>query len=306
MMGIEAIHAVRWALYLVLGILSGATFFAQFLARPRVAPMRKVTLGLLALAGLTLSLCGFALSIAAMSGTSVADTDPELLRTMILTTAVGWAFIAQSASLLAILLLVALPGASRTGRLEAIPAFGAIAIGAIAWSGHAAASEGTNSAARLAGDIVHMLAASLWLGALVVLLRELTRQRTHSADSLQDVWALFYGFGRIGSVVVTTLVITGILNMAFLFNVADLAALPFQPYGRWLLIKLGLFSLMVALAGINRFYLTPRRVGASGSGRMSSLRILRLTVTLELALIIAIMGIVGWIGTQEPIMTQSL
>lgn len=305
-MGIEAIHAVRWSLYLVLGILSGAPFYARFLARPRVAPMRRVTLGLLALAGLTLSVCGFALSIAAMSGTSVSDTDPELLRTMILTTAVGWAFIAQSASLLAILLLVAVPGASRTGKLEAIPAFGAIAIGAIAWSGHAAASEGISGSARLVGDVVHMLAASLWLGALVILLRELTRRRADSADSLQGVWELLHGFGRIGSVVVTTLIITGILNMAFLFNVADLAALPLQPYGRWLLIKLGLFCVMVALAGINRFYLTPRLVSASGGGRMSSLRILRLTVTFELALIIAIMGIVGWIGTQEPTVVQAL
>lgn len=107
MMGFEAIHAARWALYLILGILSGAPFYARFLARPRVAPLRSVTLGLLALAGLTLSLCGFALSIAAMSGTSVSDTDPELLRIMILTTAMGWAFTAQSASLLAILLLAA-------------------------------------------------------------------------------------------------------------------------------------------------------------------------------------------------------
>ena len=169
-MGIEPIHAVRWALYLVLGILMGAPFFARFLARPRVAPMRSVTLGLLAGTGLTLSLCGFVLSIAAMSGTSVSDTDPELLRTMILTTAVGWAFIAQCASLLAILLLEALPGANRSGRLDAVPAVGAIAVGSIAWSGHAAASEGINGAAHLAGDIVHMLAASLWLGALVILL----------------------------------------------------------------------------------------------------------------------------------------
>ena len=104
----------------------------------------------------------------------------------------------------------------------------------------------------------------------------------------------------------TTLVITGILNMAFLFKIADLAALPWQPYGRWLLVKLGLFGVMVALAGINRFYLTPRLVSASASGRTSSLRTLRMTVTLEFALIIAIMGIVGWIGTQEPTVVQAL
>jgi copper resistance protein D len=59
-----------------------------------------------------------------------------------------------------------------------------------------------------------------------------------------------------GVVAVAVLMLTGLGNAAFLIR--DVGALPTTDYGRVLLLKVGLFTLMLVFAARNRFGLMPR------------------------------------------------
>jgi len=61
----------------------------------------------------------------------------------------------------------------------------------------------------------------------------------------------------LGIVSVVTLVATGIINILML--VGSVAALVGTDYGRLLLVKIALFLVMLAIAGVNRLLLTPQR-----------------------------------------------
>jgi len=78
-------------------------------------------------------------------------------------------------------------------------------------------------------------------------------------------------------------------------------------YGQILLAKLGVFGAMLALAGANRFLLTPR-LSATLDGR-GPLRVavnaLRMSVLIETALGFVVLAMVAWLGvlpapTFEP------
>jgi hypothetical protein len=63
-----------------------------------------------------------------------------------------------------------------------------------------------------------------------------------------------------------------------------------------LLLKLGVFAAMLALAATNRFWLTPR-LSLAGEG---ALRWLARNSAVEFVLALAILAIVGMLGTLHP------
>jgi copper resistance protein D len=65
-------------------------------------------------------------------------------------------------------------------------------------------------------------------------------------------------FSAIGSAVIVSLILSGLINSWFLIGVANWRALFTTAYGVALLIKLALFALMLALAAMNRFRWAPR------------------------------------------------
>lgn len=305
-MGFETIHVVRWATYADLGILFGAPLFA--LGRPK-AFHRALNLGALAglaVLGLALGLGGFVLVVAEMGGTDGFAIDPEIFTYVLTSTAVGWAFLARMSALLLILSALVVPSIKRLTKLKFVTLFGAVAVGSLAWSGHAAASEGVAGAVRLAGDIAHMLAASAWVGALIVLFRQVFLAGPGDAANTRLAWEMLSGFAMPGSVIVGIVLFTGLLNAAFLFGPADVLLMPSSPYGQLLLIKLVLFGVMLCLAALNRFTLTPALARRADSGELvQSIRALRLSTGMELTLAIAILALVGWLGTLEPLVTTA-
>src|SRR3546814_18326855 len=78
----------------------------------------------------------------------------------------GWALIARIIALVVILVdavfLRKIGGAVLLGMII----LGAGALASLAWSSHGAASEGALGWLHLASDIMHLLAASAWIGAL--------------------------------------------------------------------------------------------------------------------------------------------
>jgi uncharacterized membrane protein len=99
-------------------------------------------------------------------------------------------------------------------------------------------------------------------------------------------------FSILGMICVGVLLASGIANSWY--EVGTLDNLFTTTYGQLVLVKIALFAGMVALASINRFYLTPR-LATSGAVRR-----LRQTSLAETALGLAAIAVVGFLGAMAP------
>jgi putative copper resistance protein D len=297
--------AVRFALYADLGLAFGWPLFCLYALWGEVRRREghlpaALPLVLFGLTGLLLSALGFGLMLAAMSGTGLGELDWELARTVIGDSAVGKAFLVR----LAALALVALAGCwslrAPLAGLCLAAVCGAVALASLAFNGHAGATEGQLGIVHLLSDFLHLLAAGLWLGALAALLALVARHRGDRAR-LDITYRALHGFSRVGTAAVLVLVLTGIINAALIIR-------PFDPrvvstaYGQLLLVKLALFGLMLTLAAANRFRLTPSlgtALDAPAAPERPAAR-LRLSIALETGAAVAILALVGWLGTLDP------
>ena len=127
----------------------------------------------------------------------------------------------------------------------------------LAWAGHAAAGPPEERSLHLTSDVVHLLAAGAWLGALPGLAFVLGRaQRISNVPSFDTAADVTRRFSALGVVSVGALLLSGLANTWYL--VGDVPALVGTDYGRLLLAKLALFAAMITLALVNRLRLTPR------------------------------------------------
>jgi len=287
--------AARLALYLDLGLLFGIPLFAAPIAMWRRLHIGAWT-GWLAGAGLIVSLIGFWLQMAAMLGDGLWD-DPAILWEIVRTTAFGWAFLLRLAALImALLLTLGVPSGPLKRNLLILCA--ACALASLAWSGHAAAGEGEAGWVHLSADMLHLLAAGAWIGALAMLLALVAPRGSVSRADVDLAHAALAGFSRAGTLIVAILVTTGALNMAFLLDLSKLPMLPHSPYGQLLLAKLALFVAMLGCAALNRFCLTPRLAAATSPAQ--ALGHLRLSIATETLLAVLVLALVAWLGTLAP------
>jgi putative copper resistance protein D len=203
--------------------------------------------------------------------------------------------------------LVAFAGLSRGAprTLWAVQAaLGAGVMASFAWTGHGAASEGVRGLVHLAADILHLLAAAIWLGALapLAIIALGLRDPVPRADALA-LHAALGRFSAIGVAVVGVIAATGVVNGWFLVGPAGVGELFRTGYGRVLLAKLVLFVLMLGLAGANRLWLAPRYGAALAAyaDPRSALAALRASVASETLLALAVLAAVAVLGTLEPI-----
>jgi len=173
----------------------------------------------------------------------------------------------------------------------------ALYLATLAWSGHAAAAQVSGNTVEIVSDVVHLLAAGAWLGALPGLVFVLGRAQP-LAVTAEVVWR----FSTLGVISVGALVISGVGNAWYL--VGDVPALIGTDYGHVLLVKLGLFAAMVALAGVNRGWLTGRLASGDPSADRA-LHALRRNATVEFALGMMIVVTVGILGVDLPAAHQS-
>ena len=191
-----------------------------------------------------------------------------------------------------------LGGGRRSAALVAAALF-AGATASFAWSGHGASSEGSAGWVHLMADVVHALAAAVWLGALAGFSLLLPHRGPNDVEASAHALA---GFGTIGAAAVTALALSGVVNAAFLVGPDGSRLLTSSAWGQLLIAKLGLFFLMVWLAARNRCSLTPRLKQALAEGRdgTKAIESLRLSVGLELAAGVALLGLVAAMGVQTP------
>lgn len=295
-----AIVALRWLQYgAAVALLGTPLFLLHGFGRGHGAADPIGARRLLAAAALAvalLSLAGLIAQTAMMAGSLDEALKPASLGFMIEGTALGKAYVARgAAALIALALLLLVPSGRVLWALTALA--GLVVVASFAWTGHGVSTEGPGRLVHLGADIVHAVAAALWLGALVAFALLLARPR-----ELAPVHRALKDFAGVGTLAVALLVVTGLVNSGFLIGLDRPGALFTTLYGRLLLLKLALFAAMVAVAARNRYRLTPALGTAleTGGDAAPSIGRLRGSVLLETALGAAILLVVAWMGTLPP------
>lgn len=296
-----AVVALRLLQFAAAVVLFGAPLFLLYglkaPARDALPWPRPLAIG----AGLALcagTVAGLLAQTAVMAGDPSAAWDGALLMSVGVETPFGRAALARAVAAMAalVLVLVMTPGRRLWWALSVL---GAAAVASLAWSGHGAATEGPGSLVHLVADILHLLAAGVWIGALAAF-GLLLRAKPFGVLQARALHGALAGFSGVGSAVVATLVLTGLVNSWFLVGPQGLARLAATGWGVLMLAKLAVFAVMLGLAAVNRFRLTPALAAGAASGDPAALAGLRRSLALETGAAVLVLALVAALGTLPP------
>jgi putative copper resistance protein D len=207
----------------------------------------------------------------------------------------NWEICAGLAGLAVVLL--SLPGRSRSPRQVAVLVLAMSMLGGVAWVGHGAATPGSAGNFHLVADVLHLLGVGCWVGGLLPLALTLAAAgRARNATWTSWVIATTKRFSMLGLWSVGAIVATGLINTSFL--IAGPASLLDTRYGHWLLAKIVLLLIAVTVAGVNRQYLSPRLASCGQS--VIAMRSLQVNSIIELALGGAVLVTVAVLGLLPP------
>jgi len=235
-----------------------------------------------------------------MSGALAGAFDGETLSSVLWDTDFGWMWAARVVPMLLIVAMVWLDGSSVLSDrpIRILTVLAAILLASLAGVGHTQVHEGVPAVAHVTADAVHLLAAGAWLGGLLLLGMAMLvcRAKQLSNDDAVSALSRFSGMAYLA---VAALVASGAINGGFL--IGSLSALIGTSYGELLLLKLGLFGLMLCLAASNRFWLVPA-LAKSTTASQSDLTLARLRrhILAEQILGGVVVGIVALLGTLSP------
>lgn len=262
------LYAARIAYYAGLLGVSGLIFWGlQRSASPAVRDTREAAIGFMGKFFVCATIAYVVLSL-----NNLAQNEPLSEWGRILTqTTIGKLF---AASLLLSIAGLLLRGLSAPARLF----WAAVALFVEAWSGHAAVFDPIYYSVAL--DFVHLAAASLWSGGLLLLLLVWRRERPEAGRFaiLFSKWAL---------AAFLALWLTGILSV--LLFLPSLNYLFYTAWGKWLLVKVGLSLLVVIAAFLIRLRL---RKGSLPPGGL---------LRADFGLMAGIVLIVGILTYQNPL-----
>jgi copper resistance protein D len=182
-----------------------------------------------------------------------------------------------------------------------VASLAAALLASLAGVGHAAMHEGARGAIHQAAHATHLVAAGTWVGGLVplgYLLGKAAFERTGE-------WAAFAvhalpRFSRVGYFSVSLVLLSGcLIGWQMIGGLSDL----FETlYGRVVLAKFFLFSLMTVIALFNRFHLMPRLSAARKGARreINPLHLLWRSVMAEQGIALAALVAASVLGTLQP------
>jgi putative copper resistance protein D len=296
---------------------TGGVFFLAFIAAPafhaadgaRVAARVRARLAMMTWLGLAVTVLSGAAWLVLMAERMSELSLEEVLAqgsvwTALSETDFGSAWMVRFA--LAVLLAAMLPWLdvprrTRSPRMRAAAVVVSAALtGGLAWAGHAAAGAGLEGAVHLAADILHLVAAAAWVGALMPLALVLrAARRDQSAAGVAVGRAAVLRFSSLGIASVGTLVVSGSVNTWVLAG--SVAALVETDYGHLLVAKVVLFLVMLSFGAINRLWLTPRLTHAlKAAAAPPAMRQIERNSLIEVSLGAIIIVIVGLLGTLPP------
>jgi putative copper resistance protein D len=177
-------------------------------------------------------------------------------------------------------------------------AFSGLLAASLAWSGHG--QTGGPVAWHLAADVLHILVIGFWpIGLLPLALVLFAMRKSPTPEKWTVLSVLVRRFSTTSLVSVALLAASGLGNSWFL--VGSFFNLVGTTYGRILLIKIAIFSAMVAIGAVNLLYLKPRlSTPGAGADKESASARLRFNLLAEIACASAVMIIVGILGLLPP------
>jgi putative copper resistance protein D len=283
--------AFRLGNFATLSLLAGVPLFLRMslggAAAKAILERYRTLLTLLAATALATSLCGILATAASMAGTDIFPVDWETVELVVRSTTIGQLAMVRVGILLLLIVILFCDEARHPVLLLTLSS---AAAATLAWSGHAASGENLLGWVHRLADVMHILAAALWIGgmaALILLLPDPDYRRTAK---------MLHAFSWIGSGIVSLLVISGLVNLALIVPIDRLMALPETQYGRLLALKLLLFMGMLLLAANNRFRLSPR----FDRHAPNTAKALRSAIAIELLIGFAVLTLVAWLGTLDP------
>ncbi len=235
--------------------------------------------------------------IAEMMGQPLSMLDWASIEAMVFSTDMGWAFIVR----IAMLSLAALAIATKAQRGLTIAAlFYGVALLTLAWSGHAAATEGTLGLLHRMNDGLHLLAAGLWIGAIGWFLHlVISAHRNLDEIAPEPLLDSIHRFSPLGITLVTVVAATGLINSHLIFGLGKSVQMLKTEYGGLLAVKTILVVLMLLFAARNA--LIGRQSARPGiNPTATTLVALRASLAAELLLAAGVLAIVAFVGLASP------
>jgi len=290
-----AVIAIRFLQYAGAMILLGSSlFFLYAVHGPRAVSLTsRIRWALASSAAIlcTSSLLSIGLQASLFSGSFAEGFTLEGFSTVVSFMDLGKVALIRAVAAFFCLVAVLFMSGKHYGWLAVVATAG-IATASLGWMGHGAA---TGNFLHLVANMVHALAAALWVGALAGFLILLSS--VGDRNSILQLETALLRFSSIGVPLVIVLSLSGGVNSWVLVGWANLIDLRFTPYSAVLIAKLAVFTIMLLLAAVNRYRLTPALHGASD---IPSVTHLRRSIATEAALGFAVLALVALLGTLEP------
>jgi putative copper resistance protein D len=223
---------------------------------------------------------------AGMAGSLGGAFDLAFLASAVSDTQFGRVWIAR------ILLTVVIVGVivkPRPARDRSLLLLSGVLLASVALTGHSALPGGVAGVVHQLADAAHLIAAGWWIGGLLALVLVARALGPQAHDVL-------HRFSGVGYGAVAAIMLTGLFKSAIL--VATLGGVDSTAYGWTLLLKVALFALMALLALSNNFWITRRLKG--GADQPLWLGRLQHSVSLEFALGLGVLAVVGALGAMSP------
>ncbi|MGH2808883.1 MAG: copper resistance D family protein [Actinomycetota bacterium] len=161
-------------------------------------------------------------------------------------------------------------------------------------SGHAFVA--TPQVVSIPNDVIHLASGSTWLTGIVLMAMVLPSawRGKDDDDRVRMLTPVVIRFSKLAAISIAIIAITGTIN-SFL-DIGKLSDMIDTRYGRSLTIKIGAFLFVLALGGVNHFYV--RHKLETNDRARSSAHLFRRTIAIELALGVAIIGVTAVLTGQ--------
>ena len=218
------------------------------------------------------------LDAARLAGGYSGLVDPSLQR-LALSSSGGISQLVQFAGLI---IITASVGSGSRPLSRGVAVAGALlTIGAFALTGHTSEQPLRGLLAPLL--LLHLLIIALWFGALLPLVITLRTERTATTA------AIFARFSLIAGALVPLIAFAGLTLAALLSRSFSVLS---RPYGKLLLVKFGMFALLMGLAAYNRWWLVPalESTHPATPGHTAAGSALRRSIASEYVLIVLVLA----------------
>lgn len=278
------VYVNRYLGYLGLALAMGAGLLLLACKLPHRALVGKFIASGLTLVAIT-AVAGLYLQTAYTNGVALTDVTGDALQAFMQ----SWVGIGLILRLLVI--LIALPLLRTVVVRDDDPPLsaklGIAALGlalTVTWpmTGHAIASG--HPVTAITADMIHLAAAAAWLGGLIILIFTVLRPKVEANPEVMKSWSLWAGY------LIAALFAAGVANS--LVEIDSVNSLFNTTYGQLIIAKVVGLGLIVAVAFFSRRVV--RRNG--GEGRT----LLRKLVAVEVALALAVLGVVVVVVQTEP------